>query len=532
MLVAILAILVALALGLAVKTISGALANDRRSSVSVAELVVVAALMSLVFTPAIFLVGTKLSVDEVVRYEQFVNGVETEAVDDVTKCYEGHSGSSSSAGRSNCQHTWRSGTYSWQERHTRSVCSTTGSGKDAKTTCHDEVYYTTETAYIYTPYVTHEHEYSLRASMGRGGEPGPFTFNGAYADANPQPFRGNVAIPASVPRGAPADWLDAKAHLDAGDPRPVTMLSSYDNYILASGDELLKTYGPQIDSYKARGLLPDPVRNILTDPISGPSYSQADKVSFAGINPPNAAELQQAVMRFNAAFGMKLQGDLRLVIVDALQVPPGEAEAYTSSLKAYWQSDAYGKRALAKNTVIVILGIQDGKVDWARGTTGMPFGNEGMLQWVQDWLPGKSLNPATLMGAPITVIKPGITSDAFTDADYSVTLSTPRGALEEIMFEKAPFKRARMSCSDGTCVGYKDLLSKIEPTTTQKTWMVIVTGIVSLFCWIFVARTSVVDDLISRAGSRYRSSGPIQDSPYYSSVTDRRRTHKTGRFRL
>jgi hypothetical protein len=476
-------------------------------AISREEFVVVSILLGGLIIPSTLAVGSKLSVDEIVRYEQFVNGVETKATDLVTTCYEGRRGNSHAAGQSNCSHTYVSGSYSWTETYWETVCTTDSKGNQS---CHDEMRTRTESANIYTPYVTREHSYTIESSMGKGGAPDPFAFSEIYADASPKPFRADVAIPSDIPRGAPADWLDAKKHLDAHDPRSVTMLSSYDNYILASGDEVLKAYGGKIDQYKRAGLMPEPAKDILKDPVSGPSHSQANKLSFVGVSVADPASWQRSVMRFNAALGMKLQGDLHVVLVNTSKVPGSDAETYVTALKAYWQSPAFEKRAIAKNAIIVVLGVADSKVDWARATTGMPFGNEEMSQWVQDWLPGQPLDPRTIFGEPVTVIKPDVPTDKFSSSDVTVTLSTPRGMLENIVFEKAPFKRARMSCNDGSCVGYKDLLSKIEPTSGQKTWMVVVTSVLALLFWGIVAGTSFVDDLVQRLpfGGRRTPSGP------------------------
>lgn len=512
--VAALAVVITLVLGLGVMALCkqidpesgrsqyGYRSRDELYRVSWAEFIIGGLIMSLLFVPLVLGVGSKLSVDNIVSYEQFVNGVETVAGDSATVCHPGSSGSSKSSGYSNCDYSYNSGqTYTYQESHTRQKCSTDSKGKQSCTT---ETYTTDETGYIYYPYVKVEHRYYIDSSMGKAGS-SRYDFAGVFADANPEPYSDRSAVPADLPRGAPADWIDAKRHLDAGDPRPVTKVSSYDNYILASGDEILNTYSSQIESYKSAGLLPDPAKNMMSDPISGSSDSQAAKVAFVGVSVPNEVDWQLSAMRFNAAFGMKLQGDLHVVVVDTAQVPSSDAEMYTKALKAYWQSPAFEKRAIAKNAVIVVIGAANGKVDWARATTGMPFGNEEMAQWVQDWLPGKSLDPRAIFGAPVTTIKPGISSDDFTNDDYTVTLSSPRGSLEEIMFEKAPFKRARMSCDDGTCVGYKDLLDKIDPTTGQKVFMLVVVGFIALIVWAIMAFTSVFDRIAAAAMYAVRS---------------------------
>jgi hypothetical protein len=305
------------------------------------------------------------------------------------------------------------------------------------------------------------------------------------------------------------------------------MMTSYDNYILASGDELLKTYGGQVDHYKSKGLLPDPTKNIMTNPAYGPANWLADKASFVGVTGIDEKAVQYALMQFNAALGMKLQGDLHVVFINANSVPADEAEDYTMALKAYWQGPVFEKRAIAKNAVILVIGAKNRAVDWARAQTGMPFGNEEMAQWVQDWLPGKSIDPETIFGSPRTVITPGVTPEKFGKNDVTVTLSSPRGALEEIMFEKAPFKRARMSCEDGTCVGYKDLLSKIEPTGAQKTWMVIVTSLLAMLLWWVVAATSGVDRFVSSLQQAARKKRKKDLDP----ETWRRPNHKGKEFR-
>ena len=496
--VTIIAVVIAAIIGLVVKGIFAAsLSEDvygNRRGISKAEYAAVTIAMGLVFAPLTSWAGNALSINSIVTYTQFVNGAETAATDNVTECYAGHSGSSHSAGRSNCEHTYVAGSYTWQEMHTRQSC-------DSKGKCTTEIYYTTEFAYIYAPYATREHEYVIESSMGAGGDM-KFTFPYAYLDADPVPYNyhGRIEpIPGDILRGAPADWAEADTRLKAGDPRAVTKLSEYKNYILASDDELLKTFGPRLDEYRAANLLPDHTWNINSDPITGPSRSQADKVSFVGVNVNDPVAWQQAVMRFNASLGMKLQGDMHVVIVDAAQVPMSDAVPYTQSLKAYWQSDAYGKRAIAKNGIILVLGVDvnQGVIDWSEASTGMPFGNELMIQFLRDELPGKMLDPVLIFGSPKIIIKPGITPDKFTNEDYAITLSKPSGIVESIVFEKAPFKRARMSCDDGTCVGYKDLVAKIEPTGSQKTMIVVVTELIALGLWLLVGFTTFVENAIA-----------------------------------
>jgi|GEM_PF-1223374 len=455
-------------------------------AISWAEFWVVFGLMTLIIAPSVTAVGNSLSVAQLLSYQQFVNGVEIGTSDVVTTCLAGHEGDDDSAGRSNCRHTYISGYYDWQWIETVTTCTSDSKGNQTCTTSYVTHY---ETSPIYTPYATREHAYTINSSMGAAGSMS-YTFPYAYLDERPVRHpQSDREIPGDILRGAPADWTDADNRFRAGDPRAVTKVTDYDNYILASKDEVLKTYGARLDQYLKAGLLPDHTANINSDPITGPSRSQADKVSFVGVTVSDPGAWQRSVMRFNAALGMKLQGDLHVVLVDSNKVPSIDSVPYTQALKAYWQSETFGKRALAKNGIILVLGVNtlNNTVDWSDASTGMPFGNETMIQFLRDDLPGKALEPSQLFGTPRTVIKGDQTT---------IMLTTPRGLVEEILFDKAAFKRARMSCNDNTCVGYKDLISKIEPTADQKNWMVIVTAFISLILWLVVGFTSFVGDFL------------------------------------
>jgi hypothetical protein len=331
-----------------------------------------------------------------------------------------------------------------------------------------------------------------------------YDYDGIFLDASPVAFSARP-IRSDIPRGAPNDWLDADRRIRAGDPRPITLLDSYDNYILASGDEVLRTYSSQIEKYKAAKLLPSHTAGIMNSPARGVTGWQADKVSFAGVTVPDPGAWQAGLMRYNAALGTTLQGDMHVVLVNASAVPGSESVDYTNALKAYWQGPEFEKRALAKNGIVVVIGVAgNGTIDWARGATGMPFGNERMLQWIQDYLPGTPLSPEALFGTPRTVMG--------ADGKPVVTHSTPPGILERIVFQDAPFKRARMSCEDGSCVGYKDLLDRIEPTGTQKFWMAFICLFIACLWWMWAVVSHRLDRFVETYVSRPReSSGQEED---------------------
>jgi hypothetical protein len=459
------------------------------------EFAVVTLVMIFLFTPATLAVGKKLSVANIVTYGQFLNGVETKAVDNVTTCRAGHAGQSESAGRSNCHYSYDTGKdYHWTTQEPENYSCT---GADGKSTTCIRMVTVHHSASIYAPYATREHHYAIESSFGfKMNE--TFHFPDTYLDTDPEPY-GRKSIPSNYPRGAPADWQDAKERLAAGDPRSITALDKYDNYVLASDDVTLKAYSDDIDRYKEANLLPDHTAKILSDPIGGPSQSQARKLSFVDVTVPNEADWQASLMRFNTALGMKLQGDMHVVFVDAAKVPSVEAVPYTSALKAYWQSPVFGKRALAKNGIVLVAGISNNSnIEWAESTTGMPFGNELMEQYIRDNLPGSTFTPEGLFGAPKTVI---------TGEDAEVTLSSPRGTVEQIVFESAPFARASMGCEgdDDSCVGYKDLLDTIEPTRGQKVVMLVITTFIAFILWGVVGMTSVVSDTIGGLFETWRS---------------------------
>lgn len=510
---AIIAVLMAVLIGLAVKHAMGYWRmDDLRGgylSITWVELAAVSVIMAFVITPTVLGVGKKLSVDNIVTYQQFLNGVETKAVDDVTTCRAGHAGDDENDGKSNCHWVYDSGDYSYEVTYTELECTPDGDGgSDCKTVtkcCH------TEWADIYTPYTTREHTYAIKSSFGFK-ENDPYHFGTVYVDKDPEPY-GKKPIPGNLPRGAPADWLDAKTHLDAGDPRPVTVLDKYDNYILASDDEVLKSYSADITRFKDAGLLPQHTAGIMSDPISGPSKSQAKKLSFIGVDVPNEQEWQDALMRFNAALGMELQGDMHVVLVDSAKITSLDAVPYVNAVKAYWQGPSFEKRALAKNGVILVLGIANNStIEWAESTTGMPFGNELMAQFIHDNLPGTALDPKAVFGQPRTVI---------TGSESVVTHPSPQGVVENIMFETAPFDRASMSCEDKdeSCVGFKDLIDTIDPTTGHKIIMVVITTLLACLLWFLVGAGSFVDESVTRVLGRYgfskNSRSNLYDPPSY-----------------
>jgi hypothetical protein len=126
----------------------------------------------------------------------------------------------------------------------------------------------------------------------------------------------------------------------------------------------------------------------------------------------------------------------------------------------------------------------------------MPFGQNGiMLERLKTLLAGQSLaDPDKLFGKPRTILIPGKKEGS--KPTVKVTLSEPRGILEHLMFEEAPFHRPCMYCTDPEDkgqVGFAKLVQKIEPSTGAKVKMVIIVDLLSLPFWALVAFTSIFE---------------------------------------
>lgn len=467
--------------------------GSRNLRISGSEYAGAMAVVTIVVLPLVMWIGSALSVNDQLTDQQFLNGVEVSALTSPTRCAAGTSGSATS-GESNCALAYDTGqTYSYTYTTTTSVCTEDDGDED----CTNVPVVHVATADIWAPYATYEYHYSVTDSLGD-----TYNYPGVYLAAHPVPYYRGHAIPSSVPRGAPKDWLAAKAAIAAGNPRPVTKMASYENPILATDDQNYIQYSDNVQQYLREHILPMPTANILTNPIYGTSRGLADKVSFVGIKLPDEAAWEAADMQFNGGFGMKLQGDLHVVIIRSSLVD--DPTQYLNALKAYWQSTQYfGHRPIAKNAVIVVIGTTNGKtVDWAQATTGMPYGNNVMLQAIQNDLPGTALTPAAVFGDPHTVVTPPAKAGA-KDA-VTVTLSSPPGILSEVVFKEFPFQRACMiTCPSGQ-VGYADLIAQIHPSAMADFWMILIIMGVSLPFWWYVAVSDRFD--VGRHARRMYSS--------------------------
>ena len=464
----------------------------------------------LAVTPLVFTVGDALSTSDALRYEEFYNGVETDATFSHRDCRPGTSGNSSSAGHSNCRYEYNTGqTYTWTEIYYVTVTKSDGNGG---TTTSSEMRTRSVTDYIYNPYATKEYSYAIADSLGKG-----YSFPDVYVKDG-EGYQGGE-LPADLPRGDPKEWLEAKERLAEGNPRPVTALFSYDNYILAANDEMLKPYSEDVEQYLEEGILPDHTADIGTDPLHGFNDLFADKVSFVGVEVSDEKAWQDSLMSFNAALGSKLRGDLHLVLIDTSLV--NSPTDYLNALKAYWLSEDFGRRAIAKNAIIVVAGVNGDTVEWGMASTGMPFGNEVMLRGIMNFLPDTPLDPTQVIGTPHTVYPE-------TDGDVRVTISDTPGVLERVVLKDFPFARACMDCveEDGE-IGYADLVAEIEPEPWQWAIMIVVIAILSSGWWFLAGNFELFNWLPG-----FRKSASNKEEPAYESydlyktsfkVKDRRR---------
>lgn len=395
----------------------------------------VVAVISLLIAPVTFAVGTNMAKADLTNYNEWWNGLEKKAWVDVTNCTRDGS----------CKHTYNCDSYQVPVTKTRTVTDSKG-----KTTT--ETYVEFETRWHSCPYVTKEFSYFVSDTMGK-----TYSFGSNLFPDNPREHRWENrgrALP-RVASGVPANWTAAKARIDSGNPGGTTARHTYTNYVLAAQETVYRKYSSHIDDYLKDGYLPKPSSKLSSSPYF------ANKVYFVG--GPNVPEAgwQEALQRFNGKLGGERQGDLHVVIVNADKVLDGNA--YNNALEAYWQDKALGKDTLSKNGVVLILGVSGSTLKWSNGFTGMPEGNEAILQAFRGFT------------------FPSVTPEAVfaSDSSLSTTLMTSPG-----------FKRVEMK-------NYKYLEDSIKPSGWAHFWMSFVTfALGTIVGGIFLAY------LLSEYGSR------------------------------
>jgi len=407
------------------------------------EFGIAAAILMLIVIPLTAWVGLKVAFQNSVTYNEFWSGYEVEA--QWLKIKTSRDG----AGR----HKWDCDPYTvW-------VVDRPAYQDDQGNWHAEEGHY--ETRYHRCPYTTEEWTFVVKTTIG------DYYIAENWLPTDPEQYRyrspeGNSKrAPSHIDRGVPQFWLRVKDRIDANQPGPVTARKSYDNYILASDRTILKKYSADIDRYKQSGLFPKPNATVH-------DIYYADRVYFIGVQPPG--DWQAYANNFDAALGMELQGDLHLIIVDANKI--SDPENYSGALFAYWQSPEFGRDAISKNSIMVILATEDGgkTVKWARAATGMPRGNERLLIAILDGMPGTPLDPQSVLGAP----RGELVTDSTGKTVVRVIHST--GKLDQLIWGPDKFERVRMK-------DYSYLIHEIEPTTGQKAWIVFFIALGGCVAW-------------------------------------------------
>lgn len=412
-------------------------------------------LCSLIVVPAVTWGGTKIAFANNMSFDEYWNGWETEATRKDRTCHRDGS----------CRWTYDCDPYTVTVTRTRTVPDGDGGTKT-------ETYTDTETRYHSCPYVTVEHTYVVDTTLG------PFTIAANRFPSDPEAHRwrahksvSRVAGRAGV--GAPAEWLEAKARLDAGDPGPVTVVKPYDNYVLASQHSTLRSLSTDIDRYLDAGLIPDPAAGLTS------SY-RANKTHLVGVR-ADAQVWRDAVDRLSSALGTERQGDLHFVAVDSGRVD--DADTYTQALMASWKSPERGDQGLAKNAVVVVVGVDGDEVSWARLDTGMPVGNEDLVVAVRDKLRGERFDAAHLIGHATAKVAGG-----------DVTVDPGDGLLAQLLFDDTGgFTRVCMVCDDpdDEGLGFTYLASEIRPTAGQSAAIIAAGAVLSTLIWAAFAAFAV-----------------------------------------
>ena len=324
----------------------------------------------------------------------------------------------------------------------------------------------THTEYHSCPYVTREYSYWLDDSFGDSH----YLMYHGFA-ANPQQWRRGEGIPGDVPRGIPVAWIKAVKELRAGDLPPATKINKYDNYILASARSILKEHSDDVATYKKQGLLVAPTVSWKSPLING---FTANKVVFVKTSMTDQDQWQNALNHLNSALGAERQGDMHMLVVRSSAV--NDPDAYARTLIAYWQSKEFGKWALGKNTIAVIVGVSDdGKtVQWARAKTGMPIGNGQLLAAISFIPKGTSADPQTLIGYPVAKWN-----------GKKLLFTRSGGVIERIVLDTSPFIRGCMDCKDKGDQGtsYVYLKKELHPSGTAKFWIAFLSLILNGLMW-------------------------------------------------
>lgn len=418
---------------------------DKKSfqyEISWREFGIVMAVISFIVAPGSNYLGWQMAKNNKMTFVENLNGWETQALTRTTECE-------------------RDGSCRWEYDCDPYIVSYSCmcNDKGVCQTCY-------RTDYHSCPYVDAETDYLVDTTLGE------FLIGENRFPLNPQArrWRESEEIPASIIDragvGEPQFWTEVAERIKSGYPGPVTKRADYPNYIYASDKTILLQYSSQVEEYKKKGLLPVPQKSVY-------SHYLADRVYAVKAKIQNLKEWQKEVGYFNSELGMRLQGDLHVVIAGADVI--SNPDEYALTIKSYWQNKQYQeKNTISKNSIYVILFTDGEKITWARTLTGMPLGNEKMTVAADNRLKGLSLDPAIVVGKIRRHVDKTGTHVEKND-----------GALLDVLFgisdKSTAFKRISMSAKDNgdNGSGFLYLKGEIRPNKDQ---LYIVYICSTLFC--------------------------------------------------
>lgn len=436
--------------------------------------------------PLTYHVGSEVAKDQASTFNEYWSGYETAAIKNVRACdYNG-----------SCYHTFDCDPYLVP------VPVTTTDSKGNTTTT-----IVMETRYNSCPYSTQETSYYVSSTVDKKN---PFVV-GANLMTGPAYRPAERQIPGGQ-QGDPALWTEAKARIDAGQPGPVTVVKDYKNYILASQDTLFNAYSDRIEDLKSKNLLPAPSSGVFA------LYQATKAYKVGNANVPLFGDYATDVSYLNGAVGKDLQGDLHVVF--APEDIEGGKDDYSNAVLAYWQSKELGKNAISKNAIIVVIGAStDGKkVAWAKAMTGMPVGNEHLMQQISSELKDKPLDK-DLLGRP-----------SFDVATKSVKSSN--GTLEGMLWGINKFERISMTSNneDDKGPGFAYLRDQLKPSGWEIFWIgfvnVLIAGAVLTGILLLIVGNVLPSRFFGWKGSVEKRKTDFYTSPSYGYYSAPNRSHE------
>jgi hypothetical protein len=433
--IALQSILICAAVGLIVKWIlDKELVNAWRGAlISKREYAITLTIISLIIVPLSTYIGWKTAQSNKMSFVEYVNGWETAAKMERVVCMRDGP----------CRWSYSCDPYD--------VCVTSCDDDGCSTSC--------TTHYHDCPYCTEEWNYRVGTTVGEFD----IAIGRFPLDPDSKRWRNSVQIPLSVQQaagiGIPERWADVRARLDSQRPGPVTKQQDYINYVLASNTTILAKFDEDVDYYGKLKVLPPPPEEIY-------DFYHARKAIFVGgtLRAGQKANWNLELEYLNAMLGMTRQGDAYVVVVND-PIIHENPDRYAIALEAYWKSwEAHKANAIGKNSLVLIVGTEDdAKVSWVRGFTGMPNGNETLVQTLQQ-----------LKNKPLTVLS--VLGEVRRLAGQNSISGEGLGTLT-MRSDGTSFKRTKMG-------DYMYLKGEIVPSASGKRWVLITTALLAVLCWI------------------------------------------------